>query len=303
MSIEKSIKPDEISSIYTNAVENASKVTLLINSRKRLPISGVLLSDELVLSVDHGIEKEEDIAVFLGSERRIAKLIGRDHGLDLAVLKIDSPLPFSAYPNEDDARVGEPIFAVGRPEFGHVQASFGIITAIGQSLRTMRGGILERYYATSATPYPGFSGGPLVNLSGNVVGINTSGLIGGISLAIPFDVARAAGLVLAKHGRLRRGYIGMRSQPVDLPDAVQTSLNIKQKTGLLIVGLEDKGAGVEGGLLIGDIVISIQEHPVVDQETLMQVLGKEEIVGRQVPFDIIRGGQRLTLPIVIGERK
>lgn len=290
----------DLSGLFTGAVEQAAGVTALVDSRKRLPVSGILLAPDLVLSVDHGMEKEEDIAVQLTNGRAIAKVVGRDGGLDLAVLRLDRALPFNDLFTSEQAKVGLPVFAVGRPESEGVQASFGTVTAVGQALRTVRGSLLPQFYATSTTAYPGFSGGPLVNLAGKVLGMNTSGLIGGTSLVIPIGIAREVAEMLVKHGKIRRGYLGVRTQRVRLPEGLQSSLG-EQRHGLLVVGLEDNGPAVNAGMMVGDILVAIHERPVDDQDSLMLVLSSEA-VGMAVPVTIVRGGQIQRLQVTLGER-
>jgi len=289
------------SNAMADAVERASRITALVDARKRLPVSGILLGADLLLSVDHGIEKEEEIQVVVGSSRALGKVIGRDSGLDLAVIRLDQALPFERHEAGVDGRVGQPIFAVGKPDPDGVQASFGTVTAVGESLRTMRGSLLPRYYSTSATPYPGFSGGPLVDLAGRVIGINTSGVIGGVSLAIPFDFASQMAETLVQHGKIRRGYLGVRSQPVQLSEPTQSLVGRKQKIGLLVVGLEDNGPALNGGVLVGDIMLGINQNVIDNQDSLMQALSGD-VVGKEVDLHLIRGGQPQTLKIKIGER-
>ena len=237
----------------------------------------------------------------LGSETLTGKVIGRDGGLDLAVLRLNQAVSFQDQ-SASIGRVGQPVFAVGKPDPDGVQASFGTITTIGEDLRTMRGSLLNRFYSTSATPYPGFSGGPLIDLAGNILGINTSGVIGGISLAIPFDIARQAGKALAEYGKIRRAYLGLRSQPVQLPEAVQSVTGQPQTKGLLVMGLEDNGPALAGGVIVGDILVGLNHQVIDDQDSLMQALSGD-VVGKEVDLALVRGGQLKTIRLVVGERQ
>ncbi len=144
-------------------------------------------------------------------------------------------------------------------------------------MRTGRGGLLERYLATDAIPYPGFSGGPLVDAAGQVVGVNTSGLARGTSLAIPASLAWQTAADLAKNGRVRRGYLGIRSQPVELPASAQKTLGRQQATGLLLVGIEDNSPASEGGLMIGDILVGLSGQTVSDPDELLSKLGGSQV--------------------------
>ena len=302
MAAEKSFDPLLISTAYTDAVEKVALVTALVDARKRLPVSGVLFAPDLVLSVDHGLEKEEDIHVQVSTTQAVGKVIGRDSGLDLAVLRLDHAVAFEDLRASGSGKVGMPVFAVGKPEIDGVQASFGTITAAGQGLRTMRGSVLNQFYATSTTAYPGFSGGPLINLAGQILGLNTSGLIGGTSLVIPINIALEVADMLVKHGKVRRGYLGVRTQRVQLPEGVLPALNNRQKFGLLVMGLEENGPALAAGIITGDILVGINQHAVDDQDSLMLSLSAE-VVGSSVSVAIVRGGQLQNVQVKIGERQ
>jgi S1-C subfamily serine protease len=134
-----------------------------------------------------------------------------------------------------------------------------------------------------------------------VLGLNTSGLAGGILLTIPVSTAWAVADILAKHGRIQRGYLGIRSQPVKL-SAPAEELGREQETGLLLVGLEEDGPALKAGLMVGDILVGINQHPVTDPDDLwMQLSG--EVVGRSIPLEVLRGGQKKTIMVTIAERK
>jgi S1-C subfamily serine protease len=182
-----------------------------------------------------------------------------------------------------------------------LQASLGVVSAIGGPARTGRGGLLERYLRTDAIPYPGFSGGPLVDAAGRVLGINTSGLARGASLVIPAGLAWATAAALAAHGRVRRGYLGVRSQAVSLPPVQQEALGRSQAGGLLLVGVEAGSPAEAGGLLVGDILVAFNGQALTDPDQLSARLAGEA-VGQQAAIGVLRGGQLLTITVTIGER-
>ena len=294
---------DAISNGMADAVEAASAFTVLVNARKRLPVSGVLIKPDIVVSVDHGIETDDHIQVILpGGGTSQASLLGRDAGSDLAVLRLESPYgELKSGPLSRVARVGQPVIAVGKPEPEGVQASFGIVTTIGGGLRTMKGAVLEQYVATDATPYPGFSGGPLLAITGQVLGLNTSGLVGGLSLAIPFQLVLEVANQLEQHGRVKRGFLGIRSQQVELPQNLVLETGLDQKTGLLLVGVEQGGPAAAGGLMMGDILVAIDNQTIQDQDDLFVRLSGE-VVGKNVSLKIVRGGKITTVSVLVGER-
>jgi S1-C subfamily serine protease len=162
--------------------------------------------------------------------------------------------------------------------------------------------LLERYLRTDTIPYPGFSGGPLIDAAGGVVGMNTSGLAHGMALTVPAGLVWQIADSLAQHGRVKRGYLGVRSQPVELSDEVQQALGRQQELGLLMVGVEKNSPASAGGLMVGDILVSLAGSPISDPDELVSRLSGS-IVGSPTQVENLRGGQRMTLTVVIGERK
>ena len=286
----------EFSNGLTTAVENAGASTVTVDARKRYPASGIAYAQDLVLTADHVVTREEDIKVFLPDGKSIAATIaGRDPGSDLAVLRLAEKALTLAKTSED-VKVGQLVLALGRPNSDGMQASWGIVTSISGPARTFRGGMLDEYIRSETTPYPGFSGGPLVNTEGEVLGLNTSGLTRGSSLTIPVKVAWKVAEALAAHGSVKRGYLGVRTQPVELPDASQ------QEHGLLVLWLEEGGPAAAGGLLVGDILVAINGQPLSDPDDLFSALNSET-VGKAVAVDILRGGRPETVHVTVGERK
>jgi S1-C subfamily serine protease len=285
------------------AVEKAAAWTLTVNARRRMPASGIAYAADLVLTADHVVERDEEISVWLPDGSQVpASVAGRDPGNDLAVLRLQKPVAASAEPAPQDASVGQIVLALGRPGTEGIQASLGVVSALGGPVRTGRGGLLERYIRTDAIPYPGFSGGPLIDSAGRVVGINTSGIARGASLTIPVSLAWQVAETLARHGHIRRGYLGVRTQPVAIPAAQQKALGRVQASGLLLVGVEDGSPAEAGGLLIGDIIVAIAGQAVNDPDELASSLGGE-VVGKPTPVEVLRGGQAKQLQVTIGERQ
>jgi S1-C subfamily serine protease len=227
---------------------------------------------------------------------------GRDPGSDLALLRLEQAVAAVAQVAQQEARVGQLVLALGRPTPDGIQASLGVVSAAGGPVRTGGGGLLERYLRTDAIPYPGFSGGPLVDSAGRVVGLNTSGLARGSALTIPAGLAWSTAETLAQHGHIRRGFLGVRSQPVELPSAQQRLLNREQSSGLLLVGVEEGSPAEAGGLILGDIIVAIAGRPVADPDELLASLSGD-VVGKPTPVEIVRGGQLQTVSVTVGERK
>ena len=289
-----------LSNAAADAVERAGALTALVDARRRRPLSGVLFAPDLILTASHGVEREDQINVLLpDGSQQTAVLAGRDRGSDLAVLRLASAAGGqAAQPSRQPARVGHLVLAVGRPSPEGVQASLGLINSAGGGLRTMGGGVLERYLVTDAVPLPGFSGGPLVDLAGNVLGINTSGLVRGSSLAIPAELAWQVAQNLAQHGHIRRGYLGIRSQVVEIPSQAVAD---GQQTGLLVVGVEPEGPAANR-LMVGDILVGLEGQPVADHDDLLVRL-TGDVVGREIELRVLRGGQPQPVRLTVGERE
>src|SRR5574341_417198 len=292
----------ELSDALADAAEKTGKATVLVNARRRMPASGIAYAADLILTADHVIEREEDITVTLADGTEIpARVAGRDAGSDLAVLKLERAAATVAEPTKSPARLGQIALALGRPSPDGIEASLGTVSAIGGPVRTGRGGMLERYIRADSISYPGFSGGPLVAADGTVLGINTSGLGRGPSITIPADIAWKVAETLAKNGRIKRGYLGIRSQTVEIPSASQKALKREQATGLLIVSVENDSPASKGGLIVGDILVAVAGVPVLHHDELFARLGSD-VVGKSTTVEILRGGQPQTLNVLIGER-
>lgn len=285
------------------AVEKASAGTLLVDARRRYPASGVVFAADMVLTADHVVTRDENLAVHTADAKRYdVSVAGRDPGSDLALLRLKEkaltpPALASAAP-----RVGQLVLALGRPSDSGVQASWGIVTAIGGPTRTMRGGLLDQFIQSETTPYPGFSGGPLINTEGEILGLNTSGLTPGSALTIPTKAAWRIGEALAKEGTVKRGYLGIRTQSVELPEAARQALGSSEENGLLVLWLEDKGPAEKAGLLVGDILVGIEGKAVSDPDDIFAAL-TSDTVGKTIEVKILRGGKPQSLRVTVGERK
>src|SRR5829696_3319272 len=276
----------EFSNGLSSAVEKGGASTVVVDARKRYPASGIAYADDLVLTADHVVTREENIKVLLPDGKSVsATVAGRDPGSDLAVLRL-AEKALSPARTSDTVKVGQLVLALGRPNSAGMQASWGIVTAISGPTRTFRGGLLDEYIQTETTPYPGFSGGPLVNTEGEVLGLNTSGLTRGSSLTIPVKVAWRVAEALATHGSVKRGYLGVRTQPVEVPEASRQALKREQTHGLLVLWLEEGGPAEKGGLLVGDILVAVSGQPVGDPDDLFSALNSDT-VGQSIAVDVL----------------
>lgn len=279
-------------------VAQTSPHIVRVDGRKRLGATGIALGDGIIATADHVIRTEGEITVGTDTESSAsAQLIGRDPSTDLAFLKTDATLaktPVAA----DSGQVGHLVLALGRPGQS-VQATLGIISAIGDSYRTGMGGNIDQYIQTDVVMYPGFSGGPLINAAGEMIGMNTSGFSRGVSLTIPASTVQSVAAQILEHGAIKRGYLGISTQRAKLPRPLREQLH--QRTGLLVVGVEADSPAAKAGLVMGDTIIAVANEKVGSHSDLLAQLSAERI-GEKTPFTILRGGNLQSLDIAIGER-
>lgn len=290
-----------VSEAMAGLAESAGRSVVRVEGRNRLPASGVVYAaDGIIVTSHHVVERDEKLRVGLpGGDTVDAELVGRDPGTDLALLRVAvTGLEAAAWIDAADLRVGNLILALGRPGQS-VQATLGIVSALGGAWRTGGGGELDRYLQTDVVMYPGFSGGPLATADGRFGGINSSALARGVSVTIPAaTVARVAGTILA-HGRMPRGYLGVGIQPVRLDAGLQEQLG--QATGLMLMSVEAGGPAAQGGLLQGDVVVALGGQPVRQMDDLQALLGGEH-VGKAVTVRYVRAGAVHEAGVTVGQK-
>lgn len=292
----------DLSQALALAVEGAGTAVVRVEARPRLPASGIVWSaDGVIATANHVVEEEEDIKIGLGDGRTVAaKLAGRDPTTDIAVLRADATgLPVRNWADASTFKVGQFVLALARPGRS-VMATHGIIGGLGDSWRTPAGGRIDRYFQTDIVMYPGFSGGPLVDANGQLIGLNTSALLRQVSLTIPAATLQQVVQTLLTKGKVSRGYLGVGAQPVRLPENLARQLN--QETGLLLVSVEPSGPADKAGIMLGDVLVAIAGQPVRHLDDLLAALGSDRI-GTAVPVRLIRGGQILDKNATVGERE
>ncbi len=298
----------QFSDQLASVVERAARSIVTVAARPRQAATGILWragAETIILTADHVIEREEDITVTLPDKREVkAQLIGRDPSTDLAALRLSGvDLGTEIVPAEtsEGLRVGHLVLAIGRPSADGPRVSFGAVSAIDGPRRSWQGNEIEGIIYADVTLYPGFSGGPLVDLSGRLVGLNSSQLTRHNSSALPVVTLLRVANALLTHGRVRRGYLGVGTQQVPLPAALAQKAGIAQQTALLIVAVEPDSPAEKAGLLIGDLLVSLGGQPTTDGATLRAQLGADRL-GQALPARIFRGGEPRDLNITIGER-
>jgi S1-C subfamily serine protease len=290
----------EMSNGIADVVEAAGRSVVRVEGRSR-PVSGTLVSaDGHVVAISHTLERDEDVAVGLPDGRAArARVLGRDPATDLALLHVEAsglePAPWRAL---EGARVGQLVLGIYRPG-RTARATLGVLAALGDSWRTRFGGRIDRYLEASLTPPPGFSGGLLLDAAGGALALSTSGLMRGVALGLPANTVKRVTDALLAHGRVRRGYLGVGSQPVALPEAQAASLG--QATGVLVVSVESDSPAARAGVLLGDVIVALEGGPVTQPLDLLPALD-EERVGQAVGLRILRAGELRELRVTVGER-
>lgn len=291
----------EISGEMAGIVEKTAPAVVRLEARRRAPGSGIVwAADGTIVTADHVIEREDDIRVGLADGRVVAAaLVGRDPTTDVAVVRAQaSGLPAPAWSEGNHAKVGQLVLVLGRPG-RTVRARLGMISALGDAWRAPAGGEIDRYLEADVAMSFGFSGGPLVDTVGTVLGMNTAGLLRGAALTVPVPTLQRVVGALLTHGRIRRGYLGIGAHPVRLPAALRQELG--QETGLIVVSIEPGSPAERGGLLIGDIIVALDGTPVRHHDDVQARL-TAEAVGTPAGIRLIRGGEARELRVAIGER-
>jgi S1-C subfamily serine protease len=284
------------------AVDTVGRSVVAVHARRRIPASGVVWQPGVVVATHHTIQRDDDITVGLHDGSTVeATLAGRDPSTDLAVLRLaGTSSAQAAAVSPDTPRVGQLVLALGRPG-ASVTASLGIVSALGGEWRTWQGGTIDRFVRLDVAVYDGFSGGPLVDAAGRVVGVNTSGLARATALTVPAATVSRVAAQLLSRGYIARGWLGIATQPVRLPAALQQSLGTEATIGLVVVNVEPDSPADRGGVLIGDILLAVDDRPVSDPGDVMAALGGDRI-GQAIALRVARGGRDERLTVTVGER-
>ena len=264
----------------------------------------VVSSDGYIVTNNHVIDKADEIVIeFFDGKELVAKLVGRDPKTDIAVLKVEAsePLPFVGFGDSDIARVGDWVMAIGNPLGQGFSVSAGIISARN---RTLRSGPYDDFIQTDAAINRGNSGGPLFNMSGEVIGVNTAIISpNGGSIGLGFSMSsRVVGRVvkqLKEYGETRRGWLGVQIQDIDSDMA--EALGLDKVSGALVSGVPE-GPGADAGIQSGDVIISFDGVEVEDTRVLVTAVGNAD-VGKVVRVIIFRDGKTKTIKVTLGRRE
>ncbi len=292
----------ELSGELAAAVESAAQSVVRVEGRRRSASSGVAWSaDGAIVASHHAVDVEESVPVGLHDGRTVpARVVGRDPGTDLAVLRAEAT--GLAVPRWDEgraSRVGHLVIGLSRPGRS-ARARLGIVSAVAGEWRTPAGGRLESYLETDIAPHPGFSGGLLLGADGSALGVTTAGLLRGAGMTVTAGSLRRVVEALLARGRMRRGWLGIGTQPVALGEDLRGRLG--QATALLVLSVQPESPAARAGLLLGDVLLRAGEERLTGPAALLPALD-EDRVGRELALRILRAGEERDATIVVGERE
>jgi S1-C subfamily serine protease len=292
----------ELSTQLADAVATAAQGVVAIHARKRIPSSGILWRDDIIVSASHTVRREGTVSVTLpGGESVSANVVGRDSATDLIALRLSGASAGAARRGDTAAlQVGSLVLAVGRPG-RDVTASFGIISAVGAGWRTWQGTKVDRVLRLDLAIYDGFSGGPLVDAQGGVVGLNNSALARGAPMALAADTVDRLIDELLERGHVRRAFIGVAIHPVGLNSSVVQQHGLAHNSGLLVLSVAEGGPAERAGVLVGDVLVEANGAPLRRPPDLLDALGSAG-AGGQVAMRVLRGGRLESVAITPGER-
>jgi serine protease DegQ len=287
----------------SGAVERAARSVVAVHARARIPSSGIVWRDGVIVAAHHTVKRDDDIAVTLAvGENARASVVGRDPSTDLVVLRLSEGA--SVVPAEIvrvTPRVGQLALAVGRPGRDGPTASLGVVSAVGPSWRTWAGGEIDSFVRLDLAIYDGFSGGALVDAGGRVLGINSSTLARGLALTVPAATVERVAAQLLEKGRVERGYLGLAMQPVRVGAALATRLELRHDRGLLVAQVAPDSPAERAGVLVGDVIVAAEGRPVDDLDDLLALLTAER-VGTSAGLRVVRGGTLVEVPVTIAAR-
>jgi S1-C subfamily serine protease len=293
-----------LSDQLADAAASAGESIVALHARPRLPSTGIHWQDGVVVTTDGTVRRESDITVTLPDGRKLqATLAGRDRRTDLAVLRVAAgSLPTARLGDPASLRPGHLVLALARLGEGGPRVSFGAVSAVGGRWRCWKGGELDRLLQSNLTLYPGFGGGPLVDATGQIHGINSGGLSRAFATTIPVETVNRTVQQLLERGYIARGWLGAAMQPVRFNPAAQRRLGLDSDSGLVILSVEPDGPAASAGLLVGDVIVKLRGRPVETVDDLAEALWASDAVGRTLDLDLVRGGELVKAGVLIGER-
>jgi S1-C subfamily serine protease len=251
--------------------------------------------DGLLLTNSHVVRHAAKIRVLHQDGRREeASLLGEDPHTDLAVLKVGGGLPVAELGDSGALKIGQVAVAIGNPLGFDSTVTAGVVSALGRSLRGAGGRMMEDVIQTDAALNPGNSGGPLVDSLGRVIGVNTATILQaqGLCFAVAINTAKSVAMQLLRHGKVRRGHIGIHAQTAPLHRRVERHFGLDLPTAVLVAGVTPRGPAERAGLEMGDLLIEAEGRPLPNMEALLHWLDGES-VGKEMRLSVLRGVKRI----------
>ncbi len=288
----------DLSREIAELVGRLSPSVVRVDGRRGRPASGIIWADNLVLTADHVIEQDEILVT--GPPTTVkASVVGRDPGTDLALLKTEGLREAPAARGRSaDVRHGHIVLALGGG-IAERQVTLGIVSGFSGQYRSWRGGQINTLIQTTAELLPGFSGGPLVDAEGRVIGINSWNFGRGVTRSLPVEAAEKVAESLRAHGRIRRAYLGVGAQPIRLSEALANQLG--QEGGLLVVTVEADGPAHKAGLLQGDTIVTVDGDPLFGRLDALFAALRALDADSVHQFGVVRAGELKDVPVTLGE--
>lgn len=297
--------PGDSSMSVADAVDAVAASVVGLGTRRHGLAAGVIWKPGMVVTTASAIGRHaREVQVFQpDGETMPARVRGTDWSTDLAVVTMTNEQLRPAVRRVDPlVRVGDFVFAAGRDSSGTLQASFGRVGATGGAWRTWRGGAVDRFVRLDGGLYPGLSGALVADTRGQVIGVASAMLSRHHGVVLPVETVDRVSETLLKHGRVARGHLGIVTQPVAVPPGVRADAPDLPQTGLLVTGVVEDAPAGKAGVMVGDILLTLDGHPIHDIGTLREVLGTEQI-GTQMRLQLLRGGQVMELTVDVAERE
>jgi S1-C subfamily serine protease len=297
---------DAYSRVVTTVAESVSPAVVRIQVENKHGRGGsgsgfIFTPDGFILTNSHVVHAAEKITVWTPDSGDFkAQLIGEDPDTDLALLRIDAPVLHSVRLGDSRRiRVGQLVVAIGNPYGFQYTVTAGVVSALGRSLRSQSGRLIEDVIQTDAALNPGNSGGPLVNSLGEVVGVNTATILPaqGLCFAISINTAQFIATKLIRYGQVRRSYIGVQAQTASLNRTIARHYDLKTSTGALVLSAEPGSPGQKAGLQEGDVITALNGEAVEGVDVLHRLLDEDRI-GKATNLVVLRGSRRLEMTVV-----
>jgi S1-C subfamily serine protease len=283
-----------LSNDISATVDAVAAAVVAVEGRDRVGSSGFFIRPNTILTADHAIEADEVEVVYADGRSETARLAGRDPATDIALLAVATAGPPPIAPAAD-VRVGAIAIAVARDDDGDLAATMGVVGSVGAAWRTWRGGEIDRFVRADVSLSPRFSGSPLVDAAGRLIGMNTWGLSRRQAIVVPATTIERVAAALGTRGRIARGYLGLAMQGIELPESLGGG------SGVIALGVAPGGPAERGGLIVGDIITTLAGRRIHSSDDIGALLDAAS-VGSQTIVGVLRGGKPHELDVTIGER-